>query len=510
MSRKKKSKRGLADARDEVSAFADTRRNLPSEGRSLVASVENDITIPYFSGALQNSDDTLIQQGEGKGLALYSEIERDPHAFAMLQKRKKRLTGRNWTVEPGGDSSLDRDAAAFVEEVLETLPFDRICEKLLDATLKGYAVAEIVWRRDGARILPTVIQDMDQRRFVFDRDWQPRLLTWADSREGIALPARKFIVHRFGAQGNNPYGLGLGSKLFWPVLFKREGISFWLYFLEKFAGPTIVGKTPYSNIPEEQQKLVQNLMRAQTASVITVPIGTEISFLEAARGGTVSYQEFVAYWDRQISIGVCGETLTTQVDSKGGNRALGEVHQDMLDALVDSDDDLLADTLRETFLRWLVEFNMPGAAVPSVRRPRPENAQAIASTRKVQAEAAKARREALMAVVADAAMFEDDAVARDYILSSGLTEGLSDATVEALIAARVTIATKRSVPSPDASGGKRPAPGSPRGASEEDPEDDVDDEDGMAGFASANGLKKKRLSPARMSALRMRADRSHR
>lgn len=55
-----------------------------------------------------------------------------------------------------------------------------------------------------------------------------------------------------------------------------------------------------------------------------MPIGTDISFLEAARSGSVSYEQWLAYWDRQISICVTGETLTTQVGEAGGNRALGK------------------------------------------------------------------------------------------------------------------------------------------------------------------------------------------
>lgn len=472
---RKKTKNRVPSVPATVSFADEARRNLPADARAMIATVENDITIPYFTGALQNADDTLIQQGEGKGLAIYSEIERDPHAFAMLQKRKKRLLGRDWEVKPGGDQSIDQDAAEFVEGVLEALPFDRLCESLLDATLKGYAVAEVVWRRDGVRIVPALIKDMDQRRFVFDKDWKPRLLTWSDSRNGIELPDRKFIVHRFGAAGNNPYGLGLGNRLFWPVLFKREGINFWLYFLEKFAGPTIIGKTPYSNIPEEQQKLVQSLMRAQTASVITVPLGTEIGMLEASRGGTVSYADFIAYWDRQISIGVCGETLTTQVGDGGGSRALGEVHQDMLDALVDSDADLLSDTLRDQLLTWLVDFNFPGAAVPTVHRPRPENATAAATTRKAKAEAAKTSRDALWSVVSAAAVLSEDDDARDFILAHGVTDGLSDKTIDALVAARFDIAASA-----------EPAPQTPTAPT--------------ANFATGDGLKKKRLT-GDMSAL---------
>jgi len=422
-------------------AFAEpVRRNLPAEARNVIATAENDITIPYFSGAMQNADDTLIQQGQGKGLAIYDEVERDPQAFDKLQKRKKHLLAREWEVKPGGDRPIDRRAADLVEELLKALPFDRICEDLLDATLKGFAVSEIIWQRDGNRVVPARIQSLDQRRIVFDADWRPRLLTWSAMQNGLALPERKFMVHRFGVKGNNPYGLGLGTRLFWPVLFKREGITFWLHFLEKFAGPTIVGKTPYGMLTEEQTKLLGTLQRAKTSSAITVPIGTDVSFLEATRGGSVSYEAFCAYWDRQISICTTGETLTSTVGDSG-SRALGDVHEEMLSLLVDSDADLLSDTLREQLLRWIIDYNMPGAAVPHVWRVRAANELAEAKTRKEKAGAAEATNKALIEILRAAANLEDDDLAREYIVSFDVTDQLSDKAIDGLVAGRHSFAS---------------------------------------------------------------------
>ena len=433
MSRRKNKR---AQPSQAVGFAADSRKNLPTEAKTLIANARNDITIPFWSGTLQHADDTLIQQGGGKGLAIYDEIERDTHAFAMLQKRKKGLTARNWQVEPGGDRPIDKEAADLVEEILTALPFDRICEDMLDATLKGYAVGEVVWARDGNRIRPTRIKTHDQRRFAFDEDWKPRLLTWTEMVDGLELPERKFIIHRFGVKGNNPYGLGLGTRLFWAVLFKREGVAFWLHFLEKFAGPTVVGKTPYGMLDDEQRKLLNTLTAVKTSSAVTVPIGTEIDFLEATRSGSVTYEQWLAYWDRQISICVTGETLTTQVGESGGNRALGEVHQEMLDILVDSDGDALADTLREQLLQWIVDYNLPGAAVPSVWRVRPKNEKAEAETRQIKAGAAEAADKAIRAVVKAASAFDDDKIAREYIVSFDITDQLSDSTIDAMVVAR--------------------------------------------------------------------------
>lgn len=434
-------------------AFAsDPRKNLPTEAKTLIANASNDITIPFFSGVLQNADDTLIQQGGGKGLKIYDEIERDTHAGAMLEKRKGALISRDWKVEPGGDRPIDKDAADLVEELIGALPFDRICKDLLDATLKGFAVCEVVWGRDGNRIKPVKIKSIDQRRFAFKADWRPRLLTWTSMIEGIELPERKFIVHRVGVKGENPYGLGLGSRLFWPVLFKREGITFWLHFLEKFAGPTIVGKSPIGSLPEEQRRLLNTLTEARTSSAIVVPIGTDAEFLEASRGGSVSYEQFLNYWDRQISIATTGETLTTQVGDSGGNRALGEVHQEMLELLADGDGDLLSGTLTEQLLQWIIDYNLPGAAVPRIWRERPENQTAAAETKKSQSEADEAMAKAVRTIVADAARFEDEDVAREFIMSFDVAAKLSDKTIDALVAARHAFASAPTAPNPVVTG----------------------------------------------------------
>lgn len=419
---------------------AASRKNLPAGAGTLIANAMNDITIPFFNGALQHADDTLIKRGGGKGLKIYDEVAQDPHAGAMLQKRRSSLTAREWTVTAASDSALDQQAVEVVRDILAGMPFDRICEDLLDATLKGFAISEVVWARKGAQIVPAQVKSHDQRRFVFGHDWRPRLLTWTNMRDGIELPDRKFIVHRHGVKGNNPYGLGIGSRLFWPVLFKREGVAFWLHFLDKFAGPTVVGKTPYGTISEEQRRLLNTLTSIRTSSAVTVPIGTDVEFLEASRGGSVSYQEFLAYWDKQISICVTGETLTTDI-GKSGSRAASETHADMLDMLVDSDADLLTDSLGDTLIRWIVEYNVPGAGVPKVSRERQESATARAAARKAMAEAEAAEVDTLVAILTLASNIEDDAQAREFMVAFEVVSRMTDGAVDQLVIARMAFAS---------------------------------------------------------------------
>ena len=108
----------------------------------------------------------------------------------------------------------------------------------------------------------------------------------------------------------------------------------------------------------------------------------------------------------------------------------------------------LADTLREQLLAWIVGYNLPGAAVPYVSRQRPKNEKAEAETRQVKAGAAEATDKAIRAVVKAAATFDDDAIAREYIVSFDITDQLSDKTIDALVATRHSFAGAAEEPDP--------------------------------------------------------------
>lgn len=336
------------------------------------ATVRNDITIPYYTDVLAFLDETLLERGGAEGLKIYDRIERDTHAYSVLQKRKHHLVARAWEVVPGGEDKIDIEAADFIRDQLDTIGFDQLTLDLLDATLKGFSVAEAIYLRDGRHVRVDRMVSIDQRRIVFDLDFKPRLLTITAPTKGEELDERKFVVHRFGAKGNNAYGLGLGSRLFWPVLFKREGVGAWLRFLERMAVPIPIGKYPIGTLPGQQRDLMAVLQGLNYTSAITVPLGTELDTFESKRSGTVDNEGWQRFWNGEMSKAVLGETLTTEMGANGA-RAASETHADMLDQLVDADADLLSGTLNAGLVTWLTAWNYPGARAPKVWRPRPSN-----------------------------------------------------------------------------------------------------------------------------------------
>ncbi len=343
----------------------------PAELTQEIATIQRDTTRFVFGGVMENLDDTLKTRGGGKGLKIYDELERDCHAYAVLQKRKLAVIARDWEVLPASDSALDTRAADLVRRQLAGMGFDKLSAALLDATLKGYAVGEVMWAAQGSELVAAELRPREQRRFVFGAQGELRLLTSEAMMLGEAVPERKFIAHQFGAKDGSPYGLGLGHKLFWPVFFKRQDIAFWLTFADKFGSPTALGKYPANAGAPEQKKLLDALSAiAQDAGVI-VPEGMAIELLEAAHSGSVdTYEKLARYMDEQISECVLGETMTTTGSSGGGGLGSNQagVQNEVRIELSKADADLLSDTLNATLLRWMVDLNLPGAGYPTVGR----------------------------------------------------------------------------------------------------------------------------------------------
>lgn len=335
----------------------------PKELTQEIATVAKDITYPAYGGIMRSSDDVLAQKGGAKGLAIYDDLERDPWVYACLHKRKMAVIGRPWIVEPASDSRLDKKAADMVRAHLNALGFDAACYHLLDAILKGRSAGEIMWVVDGNELRPGEILPRNGLRFTFDDNCALRLLTIASPLYGEEVPDKKFIVHRFGAKDGNPHGLGLGQKLWWPVFFKRQGLAFWLQFLDKFGAPTAVGKYQAGvNIAE----LEDALRRIAHDAGVALPDGATVELLEAKRGGQATHEHLVRYMDEQIAAAILCEGGGK---GSGGELASAAILRNELRLeLVQADADLLTDTLAASLIAWDVELNMPGAKPPRVRR----------------------------------------------------------------------------------------------------------------------------------------------
>ena len=335
-----------------------------------IATLEKDIDL--FAGwikRLENPDPVLRTEAAGKGIRLYDEVDRDAHAGSVMQQRIMAVVGKEWEITPARtDRKAGRPAATtreqaiaeFVSDTLLNCNFDQARQELLKAILYGHYEAEIIWQPDNANLKIKKIIGKHPRRFIFTPQRELRLLTLTSMIDGEALPDKKFLSFTYG-DSDNPYGSGLGRRLWWPVWFKKHGIKFWMVFLEKFGMPTIVGKYPSGTMPEMQKNLMNAIEAIQSDTGVKIPDTMSVEFLEASRAGSVTHAQLCEYMDRQISKAVLGQTAST--DGTPGKLGNEEAQMDVRQEIVEADADLLDACLNETLIPWIVDYNFPGVPV---------------------------------------------------------------------------------------------------------------------------------------------------
>lgn len=318
----------------------------------------------FIGPLLLPRDEILRSKGRGD-LSLYRELLRDDQVFSCWQQRRRAVVSREWEVLPGGKSRRDKAAADFIRETLQRIGFDNLTQKMLAGVFYGYGVAECLWGRDGARIVLDDVKVRDANRFRFDRDRRLRLLR-PGLPDGEAMPDRKFWTYAAGADDDDsPYGLGLGHWLYWPVWFKRLGMKSWAIFQEKFASPTLKGSVPRGASEEERNRLLQALRAHKQDSAIVVPEGVAIDLIEAGKRSGGDYAAFHDHMNEAISKIVLSQTMTSD---NGSSLAQAQVHQGVKLEVVKGDADLICESANKSWIRWLVDWNFPGAAPPQVWR----------------------------------------------------------------------------------------------------------------------------------------------
>lgn len=344
-----------------------TTSKAPELGREIATTRDGiDITRGYGGPLMQPFDSVL--RNRGGDLQIYEVVRSDEEVKSAFGQRQSAVVKCEWRVDAGGERRKDLQAAEWLQQQLKKARWDNVTEKMLFGVFYGYAVAEIVYGVDEGKIGISAIKVRNRRRFRYGKEGELRMLTQAAMFEGVPCERPYFWDFCCGADHDDePYGLGLAHWLYWPVLFKRNGIKFWLTFLEKFGMPTGLGKYGPDASAAEKQALLSATRAIHQDSGVIIPDGMTLELIEAARSGTADYKTLHDTMNAAIQKATLGQTASTQGSpgKLGGNDELqGEVRDDIIKA----DADLVCESFNEQVVRQLMAWNFPDAELPRVWR----------------------------------------------------------------------------------------------------------------------------------------------
>jgi len=319
-----------------------------------------------FLSYMPRVDDFLQEIGET--IEIYDRMLTDEEIGAALDVRKKALLSYPWAISPKDESEEAAKAANLVRDILKRFPFSKLLEQCLTALEFGFAVVEIVWedpQNTNGLWVPRETILLRHKRFELTPEGKIRAI-YPEPKE---LAERfKFILHRHGISPENPYGVSVLRRCYWPWRFKRAGWQFWLTAAERFGVPSVIALLDVENaksaqeIEERAQFVGEALKSLRVDSAVAVAGAKEIQVLEARR--LEGFEKLIELCNRAITKAITGQILATG-EAKHGTRAQATVHENILYEIVDSDARNLAETLNRTLIPWIVELNLgPEAPVP--------------------------------------------------------------------------------------------------------------------------------------------------
>jgi hypothetical protein len=268
-------------------------------------------------------DPDPILQKMGRGITALQELLTDSHLESVWSIRCSAASGAEWFCAAGGDGNgkKEQEAADLFAEELRQLDIPRVIEEMMDAIAFGYAPLEVIWRAQGGRWVIGDIVGKPPQWFEFDQENNLVFRTGVIGTE--PLPKNRFLIARHRPSYANPYGIKVFSKCYWPVTFKKNGFRWWTVFVEKYGGAFLYGKYPNNASDIYKNELLTSLERMASDAVAIAPEGAEITIESLANKGSVSnvHAEYIEAANKEISKAVLGQTLTTDIGSKGSYAA---------------------------------------------------------------------------------------------------------------------------------------------------------------------------------------------
>ncbi|MCY4214337.1 MAG: DUF935 family protein [Gammaproteobacteria bacterium] len=315
---------------------------------------------------LPNPDTVLRRLGRQQ--EAYDLLTYDAHVLGELRSVRAGLLALQARLEPGDESRRARRAHELCAAVLDrdaapNLSWADTRWSMARAVFLGYAVHEVVWRRDGAFVVPE-LYDRPNRRFRFDLDRNLRLLTRTKPVVGEPVEDRKFLLSRHMASDDNPYGVAVFSACFWPHAFKRIGWRAFTGFAKKFGLPWPVGKYAGAGATGRAEEMVRQMLDMLDSGVIALPDDETVEFLTAGAtvGRSLPQERLMAAANREISKALTSQTLATEIDGQG-SRAASETHHLRESEVQRSDRTIPLASINE-LLRWTTEINFGEEVAP--------------------------------------------------------------------------------------------------------------------------------------------------
>lgn len=298
------------------------------------------------------ADPDEVLRKAGLTRAALRMLEGDDEIATALETRLAGVLVAPWRLDP-----YDATIAPFIEAELTPL-MEHALTGAWSAVPYGYSVLEAVYvQRSDGRI---GLAELEEKPFEWFTPTQDKRLIYRSPQAPQAVDtAFKFFLTRRRATYRNPYGEALLSRAYWPWFLRSAGWRAWARFLERSAGPLLLGKTV-----GDASAMATALAEAALSGAVAVGSTDEVEAIAPPNVGA-AFDLFQSAVDRRIQKLVLGQTLTTDVSKTGGSYAAAKVHEGVRADRTAADLRMLRTTM-QAVVNALCALNFPAATPPTI------------------------------------------------------------------------------------------------------------------------------------------------
>ena len=317
---------------------------------------------------LPNPDPILRHMGRAE--EVYAAIMADAHVMGELRSVRGSFRSHQYRVVAGNEQDAKSQAAAELctQWMAARRPNDladwmEIMWQMCAAIFTGYRAHEVIFDYVDGHWLPVSVLDRPNRRFVFDAQGKPLLIS-KGSLQGAPVPERQFVISRHMPTASNPYGIALLSSCFWAWTFKTGGYKYFVQYCERHGLPWPVGRYPTGTQDKDIDALGDALAAMLQSGYAVVPDGTGVEILVPTSSGSHLPQErLILLCNREMSKALTSQAMVGEQLTVGA-KAAADTALERQNAVHDSDRDIAAAGMSQIF-EWITFYNFgPDVAPP--------------------------------------------------------------------------------------------------------------------------------------------------
>lgn len=334
-------------------------------------------------------EEFLLELRGKKGIETYREMaENDDVIGAILYAIEMLIRQATWTVEPGGDTAKDKEAAEFVESCMDDMQdtwTDTISE-IQSFLTYGWSFHEIVYKRRmghsrnpktnskytdgliGWRKLPIRAQETLYQWEYDDEDNLIGMTQLPPPNYGlITIPIERGMLFRTKSRKGNPEGRSILRNAYRSWYFKKRiqeiegiGIERDLAGLPVFTTPE--GLNPWDADDPDMVRLRQGLedmvrnVRVDEIGGIVKPFGYEFELLSSAGSKQINTSEIIKRYDTGMAMTVLADFLFLGHESVG-SFALSSDKTELFAMAIGAYLDIICETFNSQAIPKLIDVN---------------------------------------------------------------------------------------------------------------------------------------------------------